>query len=302
MSSRVTNEWDLLRSDELLAISKDVTYYRNKFQVNRIIRDDIFKILEQEARVLYYPIQNDEICAFFREVNKKKFVFINTAIPYEKQVFAAAHELAHVWSSQTRNSEILLQTHLNEYISNPNGVSSTTPSNRVEHIANRFAAEFLVEKRVLEEEIGKIDIPKMDDGDFSERFVLSLIKGILTLMDQFLVPYKTIVRRLYEINHIDRSLCEQLLSVEARDKKSPIRALQQRFLLCEKNNFISKRKKLDNYLDLALTSYENKLRTYEKLEELLVLVGKNPTMFDIYPVKEERLSEEELDAYLADDE
>ena len=309
MNSIAANELNALSPGEILEIQKEVAYYRNKYQVNRFVGESIFSILEQEARVLYYPIENPEICAFFRKVDGRQFVFINTAIPYEKQIFAAAHELAHIWSigsPKIRQSEILYANAMNGYA----GESGTAQSALVDHaeqIANRFAAEFLVETHELQEAIRKYKIPEFTsrNGDWrkddSDR-LSHLIKGVLTLMDIFTVPYKTIVRRLFEIDRLDRSLCEALLTVQARAENSPIRMFQQRFHLCEKNNEVSRRKKLDNFVDLSLTAYENHLITYEKLESLLELENKTPMMFRINPPEEERMSEEELEARLAEDE
>ena len=71
---------------------------------NMIIKDDIFGILEKHCTVVYYPIKNEINCGFHtkRYVKDKleDFVYINTAKTVAEQVFAAAHELGHVWGSR----------------------------------------------------------------------------------------------------------------------------------------------------------------------------------------------------------
>ena len=243
-------------------------------------------------------------------MDERHFVFINTAIPYEKQIFAAAHELAHIWSTdsrKTRQSEILYANAMNGYAGDP-GTTIPSEIDHSEQIANRFAAEFLVETDELKEEIKKNNIPELSSnredwrkGENTELLV-QFIKGVLILMDIFTVPYKTIVRRLFEINYLDKGLCEALLTVQARAPDSPIRMLQQRFHLCEKNNIVSCRKKLDNIVDLSLTAFEKDLITYEKLESLLGMEDKSPSMFHIRSPEEELMSEEELEARLTEDE
>ena len=68
--------------------------YKESFP-NLIIRDDIFGLLESNAIVVYYPLEDKEIDGFnvVRMLNGKKvnFVYINTARELIKQVFTAAH-------------------------------------------------------------------------------------------------------------------------------------------------------------------------------------------------------------------
>src|SRR5665647_2934105 len=55
----------------------------------------------------------DQLWAFYHKDEQedgslRKFVFINTSLPYEKQIFAAAHELAHIWGVSEDVSETLV--------------------------------------------------------------------------------------------------------------------------------------------------------------------------------------------------
>ena len=73
-------------------------------KTNDIIGTKIFSILGLYARVIYYPLGEDAPWGFTRisgsrdDANlEKPFVAINTSIPVSHQVFAAAHELYHIW-------------------------------------------------------------------------------------------------------------------------------------------------------------------------------------------------------------
>ena len=72
--------------------------------VVKSIQDDIFNVLENYVihhdmpfELLRYPIADVELCActFIRQ--GRMFVMVNSAIPLSKQIFAAAHELYHIY-------------------------------------------------------------------------------------------------------------------------------------------------------------------------------------------------------------
>ena len=74
---------------------------------NDIIGTQIFSILSIYARVIYYPLGKDAIWGFTRisgsrndAILEKPFVAINSSLPVDCQVFAAAHELYHIWYEQ----------------------------------------------------------------------------------------------------------------------------------------------------------------------------------------------------------
>jgi len=151
---------------------------------NDIIGTQIFSILGLYARVIYYPLKKDAPWGFTRisgsqndAALKKPFVAINTSIPVDCQVFAAAHELYHIWYEQ--NPDVL-----------PSDLLDEEDKRASEKRANRFAAEFLVDEMLLKQEIELYKIKKIT------------IKSILQLADLFMVPYRTMAKRLREINVI----------------------------------------------------------------------------------------------------
>ena len=283
---------NLLNEPDIQLVSKEVSYALHRMCcIGKIVKDDIFKLLEKECRVLYYPIESDEICAFYKKVDHKKFVYINTAIPFEKQVFAAAHELAHVLGVAGDRSEVLQSEVVGDYTDGNENIRETREN--VEDIANRFAAEFLVQTIILKEELNKRGCKK-DEID---------LRTIVELMDLFIVPYKTIVRRIYEIGLLSPQTCEDMLGIQARGQESQIVRLQQRLELCSRNNERLENKKLTDFIDLAIVSYEKNLRTFEALKYLLNLAEKTPEQFGIAAEESPQLlSEEELDKLLGDEE
>lgn len=246
-------------------------------KTNRIIKEEIFKIIEMNSKTLYYPTKDDDICGAVYKSKKYKISYINTYIPLEKQVFAAAHELYHILYSEVDNNELISSNILDEKL-------PTNKINKEDLKANRFAAEILVPKEVL---INEIDLRNIKENSID-------IRDLIELMDIFLVPYKTIIRRLYEIEYITKEKYINLLNQEDRSEESGIMLWQKRLGLCKRNNERTNEIKLDKLIDNALKLYDKKQITYEKLKFLLKLANLKPSEFNIYEEKFESPSEEEI--------
>jgi Predicted Zn peptidase len=141
---------------------------------------------------MQYPIEDDEICAFVCCKEGKTFSFINSYVPYEKQLFAADHELYHIWYDE----DILKRGELLE--SNTLDPISGTEIDEREIKASRFAALLMVTRDII---IAELDYRNIKPGDEISTEI------VVKLMSKFGMPYKTIVRRLYEIYYIDRKQC-----------------------------------------------------------------------------------------------
>lgn len=244
---------------------------------SRVIKEDVFKILEMNCKTLYYPINDDDICGFVYKLKENKIACINSSIPMEKQVFAAAHELYHILYSDIDNGELINSEVLDEKI----------PVNKISREdlkANKFAAEFLVPEEVFRNELSIRNIKKDTIG----------LRGIVELMDVFLVPYKTLVRRLYEIDHISLAKCNEFLNEEDREEDKGVMLWQKRLGLCKRNNERTKEIKFDKLVDMSLDLYDKKQITYEKLSYLLGLSNLNPSEFNIFEIKYELPPEDEI--------
>lgn len=244
---------------------------------NRIIKEDIFKILEMNSKTLYYPIKDDDICGFVYKLRDNKIAYINTFVPMEKQVFAAAHELYHILYSDIDNGDIVNSGVLEEEL-------PSDEISREDFKANRFGAEFLVPEEVFRNELSIREIKKNSIA----------LREIVELMDVFLVPYKTLVRRLYEIDHISLEKCKEFFHEEDRKEDAGVMLWQKRLGLCKRNNERTNDIKFDKLVDMALKLYDRKQITYEKLKYLLGLAKLSPSEFNIFEEKYEAPSEVEI--------
>lgn len=219
---------------------------------NDIIGTQIFSILGLYARVIYYPLGKEAPWGFTRISGsrndaslEKPFVAINSSIPVDCQVFAAAHEMYHIWYEQ--NPDML-----------PNDLLSDHDKKMNEKMANRFAAEFLVDEILLKQEIELYKIKKFS------------IKSILQLAELFIVPYRTMVKRLGEIKVLEEDDIEKFLA----ESEDSIEKYKKRYSINiqNPNNQIV----MDNLVELAVSAYEAKYITYEKLEYLLGISNLKP--------------------------
>lgn len=171
--------------------------------VNKIIRDDVFAILEKQCVVLYYPLLDDKVegCHIIKPLESgiEQFVFINTTKEVQEQTWTAAHELGHVWEVDSYVKHMLPRYDLNS-----------------EDLVNRFAAELLLPQEFFHEELQKrleeygYKGPKMQED--------MMVRLVTHLMNYFCTPYKAIIRRFIELDYIDEDAEEVFLQGFERQK------------------------------------------------------------------------------------
>ncbi|MED4014665.1 ImmA/IrrE family metallo-endopeptidase [Sutcliffiella cohnii] len=244
----------------------------------RIIREEVLSLLEEEATLLKYPIEDDELCAFVCKKQDKLFVYINTHIPKEKQIFAAAHELYHIWFDQDRLSQSEM-------------LKSNTLENETEDInelrANLFAAMFLVPKEVLINQLESLGI---------EKHRLK-IEDIVKLMPIFLVPYKTIVRRLHEIDYISDRQLKEFLTVPDRDPNKGVLLFRKILQLNDSSQERTQEIFFEGLVENSIKLFQNGQIDERKLSYLLSLVRKSPSDFGI---TSHELTDEDWEAIMED--
>ena len=221
---------------------------------NDIIGQQIFSILSLYARVIYYPLGEKSVWGFTRIIGTsekkpagKPFVAINSSIPVDCQVFAAAHELYHIWFDE--KAEIV-----------PADIIEESASDRNELKANRFAAEFLVDKDLLLKELNTYSI--------SGESITT--KDLLRLSELFTVPYRTMAKRLYEAGVYDKKKRDLFLS----KTEVEVLAARKRFAIPVPQS--DSRIAIDTLNDLAVNAYEKQLISYEKLAYLLSISELKP--------------------------
>jgi len=252
---------------------------REKLGVCRKSRDvigvQIFSILGLYARVIYYPLGEEAPWGFTRISGQqndagleKPFAAINTSIPVDCQVFAAAHELYHIWYE--KKPDIL-----------PSDLLEEEDKELNEKKANRFAAEFLVDEIMLRQEIEIYKIKEIT------------IKSILKLANLFMVPYRAMVKRLNETGIINKTELRKFLS----ESEESIQQYKKKYAISspEPDGRIA----MDNLAELAVHAYEAELVTYEKLEYLLGLCGLKAEDIGIRKSAESSFpSDQELDSIM----
>lgn len=253
-----------LTEEDIKLLEERVNEQLGRLQLtNQIIRENIFRVLQNETIFLQYPIEDDELCAFVCKKQGKLFSYINSYIPKDKQIFAAAHELYHIWYEPERLEQVeILNNHTLE----------VEPTIKSEQMANRFAAMFLVPEMVLRQHIQSLKINPKEIG----------LKDIVQLIPIFQVPYKTIVLRLKEIQMITEKQCHEFLNIPDRDEKKGVlyqmKVSQLRLDSQERSRMIM----LDGFIEKVLRGYDDKKISYTELKEYLAYANQSPSDYG-YP-------------------
>lgn len=171
------------------------------------IANDIFTILENIGiRLLEYPINSDDgvkpafsaalMCSMEGD---KEIVFIglNTADFFDKQIFAIVHELYHFYTKTG--------SHLSRLSEEENSC--------VEVEANRFAAEFLLPESTLK----SIVLDEFKTSSLWKMKTKMLLRFIARLQCVWWLPYRSLVKRLREIDAISDEQYVQLYNIDERD-------------------------------------------------------------------------------------
>ncbi len=253
-----------LSDEELKEISKEVALIEQEYSIgSRCIRDEIFVLLEKVGTLISFPFDEPNLWGIYISKDEKDYFIINTAITLEKRIFAAAHELAHSLDIAKVKFEIVTAELMTDYIDN---IEYGEKLLKADLIANRFAAELLVGKKIL----------KLKYDELPEEY--DYISKAILLSDIFLVPYKTIVKRFIEVGIVkDESIAEKLLNLDTKN----IQLLAKRFECCSRNEEITNEKRLGGYTNKALLLFENELSTYKELKERLKLIDDDPENYNI---------------------
>ena len=188
--------------DQIPEVVKSV---KNEYILNNtIIKDDIFPILEKHCVVVYYPIPDETKNRGFhikRFLNGelRDFVYINTANNIAEQIFAAAHELGHVW----RVAEKVWQKA---------GEVEELTDEIEERIVGRFAAELLMPatefKRTFFSHINDLEL------NSSQIRFEEIIRVMVMQMTDYMVPYEAVRRRMIETSIISDEIGKSLNAEE----------------------------------------------------------------------------------------
>lgn len=184
--------------------------FRTTYIGNTILRDGVFELITRyaksnnhEIKLLRFPIEDENVWAFTCIKNDYIFVTINTSISLNKQIFATAHELYHIY----------------RYIDGKKGDfaehGSLLTSNEVDNPsvseedceANAFAALILAPKEQIEEQ------QKIKGKDFTN----SDLNDLISFMDTFAMTYKAMVLKLFECARYNEEQVDILLDEENKN-------------------------------------------------------------------------------------
>lgn len=217
MSNQAIIENSLFEVDNarFAKIEKDALDFGKLYYGDGIIQDDIFVVagnyLKQNGETLEFirlPIKDDDLCGLTYIKKGKVFLFINSNLPMEKQIFACSHELFHIYCyvrdmnhELYQNGSLLLSKNMDYTI-----------NSREDREANAFAATLLVPQNKLHEKMKIFGIPSSEIS----------LEDIVKLMDIFAVPYKTMLLRLYECKCISKKKVLEFLSIPDRDENEGV--------------------------------------------------------------------------------
>lgn len=209
---------------------------------NKILRDDVFALLEKYCTVVYYPLCEEKNHGFhIKDMPRAngeslQIVYINTAHTIEKQVFTAAHELGHIWEVDKAISERL----------------SEREKYDPETIISRFAAVLLMPEEVFSAALAnKFSELKADNDAASTINRFLLFRLITELMNVFCVPLKAVIIRMVELRFIEEDTGIWLLAYPKKDEIVSHIAKEQGFLKLMSSTKTTRIEKLPELLDEA---------------------------------------------------
>lgn len=247
------------------------------------IASEIFNILDKlEIILLEYPIESDReqpsFCAalMYSKQGEEELVFIglNTAIYFDKQIYAIAHELYHFF---TKTGSQFGRVDREDDL--------------VEVQANYFAEEFLLPERALTNTI----IEEFRSSSLRNLKMKTLLRFIARLQCTWWLPYDSIIARLKQINAINENQYLSLFSIDPRDMNGEYGKVG---LAVNKEIFIKLNSANHNInaspksIEIIVRNFENNLIDEDDFADILSVFEKHPSDFGYdYTVSEDDLDE-----------
>jgi len=248
------------------------------------IANDIFTILENmNILLLEYPIKSDDVKPAFSAAlmcsteGDKELVFIglNTADFFDKQIFAIAHELYHFYTKTG--------SHLSRL--------SEEEDSYVEAEANRFAAEFLLPESILK----SIVLDEFKTSSLRKIQTKMLLRFIARLQCVWWLPYRSLVKRLREIDAVSDEQYERLYNIDERDLDGEYGRMGKAI---NKEIFVKLNTATNNIgtspkdIEIIIRNFEDGIIDEDKLINTLNLFNKKPDDFGYkFEVSDEDIDE-----------
>ncbi len=241
------------------------------------VGNDIRVFLEKKDILLCeYPFSESgdthtygNIVMFKTEKETITFIGLNTASYYDEQIFAIAHEIYHYTTQTGRAFSDELEDEDKE----------------TEKKADRFAAEFLLPSDVLKDIVAlTFDVICLEEVSEAR-----LLRFIARLQCEWWLPYKAIINRLFEENHISKKQYDSLYDIDCRSEESVYRRILSSTddkiaeLLNTKTRTIGVSPRI---IATIINNYEDGYIDEDELIRLLGLFEKKPEDYGIQIVAE----------------
>lgn len=242
------------------------------FAIEPPIANDIHTILEKlNIILLEFPIEtvsdkpSFSAMILYSQEGGEPLVFIglNTADYFDKQIFAIAHELYHFF------------TKTGSHLSRQDGQIH----DELEAKANRFAFEFLLPEDVLRSRVFE---------EFASYLLSSiqtkvLLRFIARLQCTWWLPYRSLVKRLWEIETITKEQYQELYRIDERNQRGEygkIGRSTQSDLFTKLNTATNTIGSSPRAIEIILRNFEDNLIDEDAFARLLSLFGKSPADYD----------------------
>ncbi len=261
-----------LTEEQIVEIKRLADNTRKEFGIfgDVPIAKDIFILLEKKGIILcQYPFQTEKeshmdanITWFDTKYGSITFIGLNTSLYFDEQIFALAHELYHFITKTGKAYE----------------ADEEVEDKLTEKKADRFAAELLLPSDALRSRV----VSRFKSSDLSLITKLRLLRFIAYLQDEWWLPYRSIVLRIWEEGYIKEDMFDYLFHIDARDPDSKYGKILFNMshdcyrILNEKTRYIDIS---SHILELFIQNYEDGNITDDDFVELLGLFGKSPADF-----------------------
>ena len=248
------------------------------------IANDIFSILDRkDITLVEYPISVAGESGFYASLtcfstngNRLFFLGLNTANPFDTQIFGIGHELYH-------------------YVTNTIDLSDNQSD---EAKADRFAAELLLPLSSLRALI----LREFKVSSLQSVSRAKLMRFIARLQCEWWLPYRSLVKRLYEEDYISSSQYDQLYSINERSctgEYGRICCAIDKDVFERLNSPTNRTGTSPRALETVIGNYEDGLIDVDNFISGMRLLGKTPEDFSL-DVGIDPEDIEEFNAYLSE--
>ena len=235
------------------------------------IANNILTILDSLSIILLeYPIKSEgdkpafSAALMYSEEGGQELAFIglNTSDYFDKQIFALAHELYHYYTKTG--------SHLSRL--------EDEEKNITEAQANRFAAEFLLPESVLK----SIVFDEFKTSSLQKIKTKTLLRFIARLHCTWWLPYRSLVKRLKEINAISDKQYYELYAIDERDMNGEYGRIGKAI---NNDTFIKLNTATNNVgtspkdIEIIIRNFEDDIIDEDKFADTLLMFNRKPKDF-----------------------